>query len=344
MTVQYPRTKAAAAPQYVGFIDGMDVERIWGWAWDRTQPREAIDVDFYVDGSYTRTTTANQLGADLLAAGIGNGFHRWSCDLADLTDDDQPHEISVRFAGSSDELANGPKKYLRTVLNLLPDLQPQALLAWQYIRGEGIEVGAFNNPLRIPPSAQVTYVDRLTTEELRAEYPEMNDYEIVPVSIVADGESLEQLADASQDFIIANNFLEHCQDPIGTLRNFFRVVRPRGILFLVIPNRRSNIDVDRVETPIDHLIRDHEKGPEGSRWEHYMDWTRSILKIDEEGQARRKAEELIRADYSIHFHVFTEFEVLDLLCVLRRRYGVAFFIEYIANNAYHETIVVARKE
>jgi ubiquinone/menaquinone biosynthesis C-methylase UbiE len=344
MSDKYSGTVTGDRPQFVGFIDGMDAERIWGWAWDSAKPSDVIDVDFLVDGKYIRSVSADQLGADLLAAGIGNGCHRWSCALADLANDDQLHEINVRFGGSSAELANGPKKYLRGVLDLLPDLQPQAVLASLYIRGSGIEIGACNNPLRVPSSAQVQYVDRMSTEELRTEYPEMKDFDLVPVSIVADGETLEQLDDASQDFIIANNFLEHCQDPIGTLKNFFRVVRPGGVLFLVIPDRRGNIDVDRSETPIAHLIDDHEKGPQISRWEHYVDWTRTILKIEDDDEAQRKARALLDDAYSIHFHVFTEFEVVELLSLMYRRYDIAFSIEHIANNHYHETVVVARKE
>jgi SAM-dependent methyltransferase len=337
-------TDGADLSQYVGFIDGMDAERIWGWAWDSTRPNDSIDVDLFVDGTLVRSVSANELGADLLAAGVGDGYHRWGCVLADLVDDEQLHEIGVRFGGTAKELTNGPKKYLPGILDLLPDIQRQALLASEYISGKGIEIGAFNNPLRVPSAVQVQYVDRLTTEDLREEYPESEGYDLVPVDIVADGETLEPLEDASQDFIIAINFLEHCQDPIGTLGNFFRVIRSGGILFLVIPNRRGNIDVDRSETSIQHLVDDHEKGPEISRWEHYLDWTRSILKVDDEAQAKSRAEELLADSYSIHFHVFTEFETVELFSLLRRRYDVRFTIEHIANNASVETIVVVRKE
>jgi hypothetical protein len=54
--------------------------------------------------------------------------------------------------------------------------------------------------------------------------------------------------------------------------------------------------------------------------------------------------ELLHDAYSIHFHVFTEFEVLELLSVLNRKYYIAFLTGHIANNNCHETVVVARKE
>ena len=43
----------------------------------------------------------------------------------------------------------------------------------------------------------------------------------VPVGCIDDGERLGKIADASQDFVIANHFLEHCQDPILALLNIF---------------------------------------------------------------------------------------------------------------------------
>ncbi|MEJ7767735.1 MAG: hypothetical protein WKF89_07975 [Chitinophagaceae bacterium] len=43
-------------------------------------------------------------------------------------------------------------------------------------------------------------------------YPELKDLNLVPVDYLADGELLESVADTSQDFVITNHFLEHCQN------------------------------------------------------------------------------------------------------------------------------------
>ena len=113
----------------------------------------------------------HQLGADLLAAGIGNGRHRWSCDIAELTDNGDLHELSVRFGGTSIDLTDSPKRYLRGLLELLPDVELQAIAAALYIRGRGIEIGALHNPLRVPAGAETQFVDRLSSTELRHTYP-----------------------------------------------------------------------------------------------------------------------------------------------------------------------------
>jgi SAM-dependent methyltransferase len=330
-------------PRFAGFLESVNADRLGGWAWDSQRPDDPIDVDIYVDGSLTRTIRADHLGADLLNVGIGNGYHRWSCPLSELISDDNLHEFAVRFSGTDTQLGHSPKKYLRGVLDLLSDLEPQAMAAALYLRGTGLEIGALDSPLRVPAMAETRYVDRMSTEDLRIEYPEMKDADLVPVSIVADGETLAGVEDNSQDYVIANNFLEHCEDPIATLKNFFRVVRPSGVLFLVVPNKRSNLDRMRPETTIEHLIKDHEKGPEKSRTEHYREWARTILKVPED-RVRATAAKLAQEKYSIHFHVFTEFETIELFCLLRNRYKIPFIFEHVANHGCHETVVVARKE
>src|SRR5206468_5202374 len=99
-------------------------------------------------------------------------------------------------------------------------------VAAHYISGSGIEIGALHNPLEVSRSAKVRYVDRMSAEALREHYPELKDKALVHVDIIDDGETLGTVGDATQDFVIANHFLEHCQNPLLTLRNIFRKLRP----------------------------------------------------------------------------------------------------------------------
>jgi ubiquinone/menaquinone biosynthesis C-methylase UbiE len=142
-------------------------------------------------------------------------------------------------------------------------------LADSFIRGQGIEIGALHMPLRVPRSAQVRYVDRFSAADLRLHYPELNDKEIVNVDIITDGERLDAIADATQDFVIANHFIEHCQNPIGAVLNMFRVLKPGGVLYLAIPDKRNSFDADRPVTPLAHLMRDYEEGPAWSKRQHF---------------------------------------------------------------------------
>jgi GT2 family glycosyltransferase/SAM-dependent methyltransferase len=214
-------------------------------------------------------------------------------------------------------------------------------LARHFIRGSGLEIGALQAPLNVPPEAGVTYVDRLTVERLRVEYPELDELELTPVDIVDDGEQLESVSDATQDFIIASHFLEHCEDPIGTIETHLRKLKPGGILLYVVPDKRYTFDFRRPVTPLEHMVSDHESGPEHSRSHHYDEWTRLVGDIPEP-QADGQARELEASRYSIHFHVWTQAEFMELLLYCRQRFGKAFEIEALARRSI-EVVVVLRK-
>ncbi len=175
-----------------------------------------------------------------------------------------------------------------------------------FLSGEGVEVGALQDPLPTPPEASVKYVDRFSKSDLWNQYPELRTAPLVDVDIVDNGEQLFSLPAKSQDFVVANHFLEHTQDPIATLKNFCRVVKPGGYLYIAVPDQSTTFDRDRTPTTLEHLIEDHRSGPAASRHGHFLEWVtccephfgRSYR--GEEVSARVK--ELEDKDYSIHFH------------------------------------------
>jgi SAM-dependent methyltransferase len=213
-------------------------------------------------------------------------------------------------------------------------------LAFLYLRGEGIEIGALHNPLRVGPWAKVRYVDRMTVADLRRQYPELQGKKLVPVDIVADGELLESVDASSQDFVIANHFLEHCQNPLLGLENMFRVLRPEGILYLALPDKRYTFDRERPLTPLEHLLRDYREGPDWSRRGHFEEWVSLVNGVNNPEDAGRQVEELMAMNYSIHYHVWTQFEMLEMLHVLRQRHP--FDIE-IMHRRKDEVIFIIRR-
>jgi predicted SAM-dependent methyltransferase len=212
-------------------------------------------------------------------------------------------------------------------------------VAGRYLRGEGIEIGALHNPLDVPRSARVRYVDHLPVDLLREQYPELAHLPLVDVDVVDDGERLSAVDDGTQDFVIANHFLEHCEDPIGALGNMVRVLRPGGVVYLAVPDKRYTFDAERPVTPTAHLLRDHREGPEGSRRAHYEEWARLVDKA-EEPEAHATA--LLDRGYSIHFHAWTQTELLELLRAAADELDVDFDIELMLKNR-QEVIFVLRK-
>jgi SAM-dependent methyltransferase len=214
-------------------------------------------------------------------------------------------------------------------------------IANRYLSGDGIEIGALHNPLPVQRSARIRYVDRMPVSELRALYPELEQEPLVDVDILDDGERLATIGDSALDFVVANHFLEHTEDPVGTLMNAFRVLRPGGVLYLAVPDKRHTFDSDRAVTPLEHLLRDFDEGPEVSRRDHFEEWARFVDKVPEDDVPSR-AEQLMEQDYSIHFHVWTQREALELLTAVRDRFDLAFDIELMERIEY-EVVFVLRK-
>jgi SAM-dependent methyltransferase len=218
--------------------------------------------------------------------------------------------------------------------------------ASRWLAGSGVEIGALHNPYPVPAGVTVRYVDRLSAADLRVEYPELADRELVSVDVLDDGEVLTALGGASQDFVIASHFLEHCEDPVGTIQNHLRVVRSGGIVLLALPDRRQGLDRHRAATTLEHLIADHESGPELSRRAHYRDWAALVdlpLGNIDGGDLDRHASALESRRYSIHFHCWTEHEFIAQLGQIIERSGLpGDVVEHRAN--YHEFLVVLRRD
>jgi SAM-dependent methyltransferase len=215
----------------------------------------------------------------------------------------------------------------------------RATLARQYLAGDGLEIGALHCPLPVPRNARVRYIDRMPVDQLRQQYPELAETPLVPLDVIDDGERLATIGAASQDFVIANHFLEHTQDPIGTIGNVMRVLKPGGVFYMAVPDKRSTFDCERPVTPIDHVVRDHEDGPAASREAHYDEWVRLVYGRDGEA-AVAETQRLMEMDYSIHFHVWDATAFLDLLNVAQARVG--FHVELCMQNGI-EIIAILRK-
>ncbi|HEX8237201.1 MAG TPA: methyltransferase domain-containing protein [Abditibacteriaceae bacterium] len=214
-------------------------------------------------------------------------------------------------------------------------------VAARYLNGNGIEIGALHFPLEVPRSAHVRYLDRMTVAQLRQQYPELQDVALVDVDIVDDGEFLPSMPATSQDFVVANHMIEHCQNPIASIENWLRVLKPGGILYMAVPDKRYTFDVDRDITSLEHLVRDYREGPAWSRATHFKEAASQENKTLQQIEAY--AAELQQQDYSIHFHVWTQAEILELLIYCRNKLSFPFDIELFQKNGI-EFIVVLRKE
>lgn len=227
--------------------------------------------------------------------------------------------------------------------------QARIEFAHRFLTGKGLEIGALNLPLEVPAGAEVSHLDRVTREELEKQYPEYAAGQLPEVDIVDNGESLATIAAGSQDFIVANHFLEHTEDPIGTIETHLGKLKPGGVLFYAVPDKRYTFDFLREVTPLEHMIRDHEQGPDQSRRQHYEEFAQFVVAGDKERErsdfpqwVETVAGELEELDHSIHFHVWTETSFLALLIHCHEHFGESFELEALSRRGL-EVIVILRK-
>jgi hypothetical protein len=120
----------------------------------------------------------------------------------------------------------------------------------------------------------------------------------------------------------------------------FRVLKKGGVLYLAIPDKRCSFDIDRPVTPLEHILRDYEEGPAWSRRQHFEEWTRLVNKVRDDREAENEIEHNMSIDYSIHYHVWTQAEMLELVVALRKK--VSFELELCLRKET-EVIFILRK-
>jgi GT2 family glycosyltransferase/glycosyltransferase involved in cell wall biosynthesis/SAM-dependent methyltransferase len=177
-------------------------------------------------------------------------------------------------------------------------------LANKYIRGTGIEIGALQRALEIPPHANVVYVDRLETEELVRHYPELGKQHITPADIIDDAETLGSILNEQYDFCIANHVLEHMRNPVGALLAWLRILKPGGVLYLSVPDIVNPLDTGRKLTGLDHIQRDYDMVQEREDYEHFLEYFKFCHKLASPDEIEKIAHENFERNYSIHYHTF----------------------------------------
>jgi predicted SAM-dependent methyltransferase len=209
-------------------------------------------------------------------------------------------------------------EFLIVLRKVEPKYPRRAELAVLYLRGEGIEIGAFDRPLRLPRHAHARYVDFMSRDELLKVCPVPTDPRaVVPTDVIDDGSRLEKFGEESLDFVIANHVLEHIEDPVAALENWIRVLRRGGVLLLSLPDARyTSFDVQKPRTSIEHVLRDHRESPAASREQHYREHARFAEKFPDE-RVEERAAEVAGQEWPIHFHVWELEGFIDLLRALQ---------------------------
>lgn len=118
----------------------------------------------------------------------------------------------------------------------------------------GVEIGPLDKPIVTRQMGQIHYIDHDPTEVLRAKFQapghQVKVENIVDVDYVWGEKGLAELLQnqAPVDYVIASHVVEHVPDLIGWLSEVRAILKPGGILSLVIPDKRQCFDYYRPPT------------------------------------------------------------------------------------------------
>jgi len=105
------------------------------------------------------------------------------------------------------------------------------LVVRDFLKGRGLEIGAGVTPQRLPPGASCRLYDLRTTAELTSLFGQ------TPANEAAGLDRIPIDFPDGADFLVAHNVLEHAPDPIGTLIQWHRLVKPEWSRRLVVPGQ-----------------------------------------------------------------------------------------------------------
>lgn len=125
---------------------------------------------------------------------------------------------------------------------------------------------------------------------------------------------LTPLASNSYDFVLSSHVLEHVANPLRALSEWVRVLRPDGVLVLIVPHKEGTFDHRRPITTLQHLIADFESGTSETDTTHVAeilelhDLSRDPEVVDRDAFENRTLRNV--ENRGLHHHVFdTEFAV-----------------------------------
>ena len=111
-----------------------------------------------------------------------------------------------------------------------------------FCTGRGIEIGAHDLPIA---GLTPIYVDQCR------EYA----YKPTLANVLATATFLP-FADSSLDYVAASHVIEHMPQTIRALREWHRVVKDGGHIYLIVPDKRRTFDRSRPLTPLEHVLTD----------------------------------------------------------------------------------------
>ncbi|MBT5909790.1 MAG: glycosyltransferase [Opitutae bacterium] len=146
--------------------------------------------------------------------------------------------------------------YLRYFDGTYPSFIRKRICLYSLLRGNGLEIGAFEHPAIIPDYCKVKYCDVLHKNDAIKLFPEINEANLPEIDYIInlDETGLNDFSSNSYDFIIINHVIEHLYNPIKALSECFRVLKKGGLIVISVPDKEYTFDRDRPLTEYNEIV------------------------------------------------------------------------------------------
>lgn len=167
-----------------------------------------------------------------------------------------PPGLQARMLG---QLKRGPRWLLRRLGLKRPPISKVSGYSWpkktdqrllyEYCDGRGLEIGPGSNRLA---NLNTVAVDIISDFKGR-EYPKPE--------IDSTAYDLSAVESSTVDFVVNAHVIEHLLDPIRALKEWKRVLKPGGVLFMIVPEKRLKpFDKTQSDTTLEETIERHDQG------------------------------------------------------------------------------------
>jgi SAM-dependent methyltransferase len=140
---------------------------------------------------------------------------------------------------------------------------------------------------------------------------------------IVDACDASEFSDESYDFVVASHVLEHLANPLRALNHWKRILRPSGVIIVVVPHKSGMFDHRRPFTTFDHIKADFEANVAESDLTHLEEiLTLHDLTLDRQAgsfdEFRRRC--LQNAEHrAMHHHVFSPELLVEMFSLLQMR-------------------------
>lgn len=134
---------------------------------------------------------------------------------------------------------------------------------------------------------------------------------------IRDAVDLHGLPDSGYNFVVSSEMIQHIANPLRALYEWKRVLKPKGHLVLIVPNKERTFDHKRPVTTLSHMIDDYNSNMQEDDLTHLQealelhDLSRDMPAGTFE-QFRKRSEENVKYR-ALHHHIFDTHSIVELL-------------------------------